>query len=211
MQHIPHRNRWYLALLLVVAVLAAPVTHAAASARANWSADPDHSEISFSVNHFFTPVNGTFDDYEIDLDYNAEHPEKSSVKARIKVASINTGNEKRDNHLRSSDWFEADKNPYITFKSRSVRKVGDDQLIATGALTIKGKSRQVDLPIKLLGTQMIPEPMQEMMGGAKNIASFEVNLPIERGDYGVGVGDWAATMVVGGQVDVKILVEAHNI
>jgi polyisoprenoid-binding protein YceI len=211
MQHTLKRSRWHLALLLVVALLAGPVKNAAASAKANWSADPAHSEISFSVNHFFTPVNGSFNDYNINLDYDPEHPEKSSVEARIKVASVNTGNEKRDSHLRSGDWFDADENPYITFKSKSVRKVDENQLIASGQLTIRGKSRQIDLPITLLGTQMIPEPMQKMLGGAKNVASFQATLPIDRGDFGVGVGDWAATMVVGRQVDINILVEARNI
>ena len=205
-----NRNRGYMVLLLGVALLASQVTATAAPTTAAWSTDAAHTEINFSVKHFFTPVSGSFEDYEIDLDYNAEQPEKSTVEARIKVASVNTGNQKRDDHLRSGDWFEADKYPYITFKSTSVRLVSENQLIASGSLTIKGKSQQVELPITLLGNQMIPEQMQPMLGGTKNVASFQATTAIDRGDFGVGVGNWAATMVVGSEIKIEILLEAHN-
>ena len=204
------KNRWYLAALLVVALVASQLTATAAPTTGAWSTDSAHTEINFSVKHFFTPVTGSFEDYEITLDYNAEEPEKSRVEARIKVASVNTGNEKRDNHLRSGDWFETEKYPYITFKSTSVRKVGENGLVATGDLTIKGKSQQIELPITLLGNQMIPEQMQPMLGGTKQVASFQATTAIERSDFGVGVGSWAATIVVGGEVSIEILLEAHN-
>ncbi len=132
------------------------------------------------------------------------------MEARISVASVNTGNEKRDNHLRTADWFEADRYPYMTFKSTSVRQTGENQLIASGPLTIKGQSHDVELPITLLGKQMIPEQMQQMLGGTKEVASFKASTAIDRGDFGVGTGNWAATMVVGGEVDIEILLEAHN-
>jgi len=202
------RSRWYLAALLLMAVVASQVT--AAPTSGGWSPDPAHTEINFSVKHFFTPVSGSFEDYEIDFDYNPENPEKSTVKARIKVASINTGNQKRNDHLRSADWFEADKHPYMTFKSTSVRKVSDNKLIASGPLTIKGKSHMVELPITILGNQMIPEPMQQMLDGTKHVASFQATTTVDRGDFGVGVGSWAATMVVGSEVSIEILLEAHN-
>jgi len=210
MKHSIDRSRWYLAVLLVAALIISHATASAVPTEGVWSTDTAHTEINFSVKHFFTPVTGSFSDYEIDIDYNAENPDKSSVEARIEVASVNTGNEKRDNHLRSGDWFEAEKHPYITFKSTSVRKVAADKLIASGPLTIKGKSQQVELPITLLGTQEIPEQMQPMLGGTKQVASFQASTAIDRGDFGVGVGNWAATMVVGGEVNIEILLEAHN-
>ncbi len=188
-----------------ILVLAPAATHAE-----TWVADSPHTEINFSVKHFFTPVTGNFGDFEIDLNYDAENPENSSVEARIDVASVNTGNERRDNHLRSADWFEAEKYPNMTFKSSSVRANGDNQLIARGTLTIKGESREVELPITLLGAQEIPEQMQEMLGGTKEVASFRATISIDRGDFGVGVGSWAATMVVGGEISIEILLEAHR-
>ena len=204
------RNRWYLAALLIVATVASLAPNAAASAGANWSTDAAHTEINFSVSHFFTPVTGSFGEYEIELDYDADNPENSTLEARIKVASINTGNERRDNHLRTADWFETDKHPYITFESTSVRQVGDSQLIATGPLTIKGVSQEIELPISLLGKQMIPQQMRQMLGGTKEVASFKASTAIDRSDFGVGVDAWAATMVVGGEVEIEILLEAHN-
>ena len=208
-------NRWYLAgtlamaLLALLALLTIPVATAAAENQTGWSSDAAHTEINFSINHFFTPVTGSFSDFDIELDYDAENPEKSSVEVRIDVASINTGNEKRDNHLRSADWFEAEKHPTMTFESTSVRQVNESQLIATGPLTIKGTSHEVELAITLLGKQMIPEPMQPMIG-AREVASFRASTSIDRADFGVGVGNWAETLVVGAKVDIEIVLEAHN-
>lgn len=205
-----HRNRWTAIALLVVVLSISAFASVRADETANWSPDVAHTEINFSVKHFFTPVTGSFEDYEISLDYDAENPEDSRVEVRINVASVNTGNEERDAHLRTGDWFEADTHPYMTFKSTSVRQVDEGRLIATGALTIKGISHQVDLPIDLLGRQMIPAQMQKMLGGTKEVASFKASTSIDRGDFEVGTGSWAATMVVGSQIDIEVLLEAHN-
>ena len=80
-----------------------------------------------------------------------------------------------------------------------------------GDLTIKGVTREVALPVTLLGVQQIPEEMQEMLGGVSEVASFQAATSVDRGDFGVGVGSWAATLVVGGQVDITIAVEANQI
>ena len=175
-----------------------------------WNVDAAHTEINFSVNHFFTPVSGSFQDFEIDLQYDRTNPAASSVNVRIPVASISTGNADRDKHLLSEDFFEADKHPYITFRSTSVRQNGPDGLIAEGALTIKGVTQEIELPLTLLGQQEIPAEMQPMLGGVKRVIGFEANTRIRRQDYGVGVGSWAATLVVGGNVDIRIAVEANQ-
>ncbi len=203
----PNWNLFLLALALAAAINLAT---GAPSGAATWGVDQAHTEVNFSVKHFFTPVTGSFDEFEIKLDYNADNPTSSTVDVKIPVSSINTGNEKRDGHLMSQDFFEVDKYPYITFKSTSVKANGDDQLVARGQLTIKGESREVDLPITLLGKQALPEQMQQMMGGAKEVAGFKASTSVDRNDYGVGVGNWAATMVVGGDVSIEILLEAHR-
>jgi len=198
---------WTKTLTLVAA--AAGIAATPLAAPAPWEVDASHTTVGFSVKHFFTPVEGQFDDFEIDLTYDADNPSASAVSARIGVASVNTNNERRDTHLRTPDFFEADVHTDITFVSTSVRGVGDGNLLATGDLTIKGVTRQVEMPITLLGIQDIPTEMQEMLGGAKRIASFEGRLSIDRGDFGVGTGSWAATLVVGATVDISIAVEAH--
>ena len=173
-----------------------------------WEVDPSHTEIGFSVKHFFTPVTGKFESFEVQLEYDAENPEASSVEVAIDVASVNTNNERRDGHLRSEDFFEADAHPQITFRSTAVRQVDAETLVATGPLTIKGVTHEVELPITLLGVQDIPEEMRDMLGGARKVASFSASTVIDRGDFGVGVGNWAATLVVGGDVTIDIALEA---
>jgi polyisoprenoid-binding protein YceI len=179
-------------------------------AAAPWNVDAPHTEVGFSVRHFFTPVRGRFEDFEIDLDFDPQSPERSSVEVRIAVASVNTGNERRDNHLRSGDWFEAETYPYITFKSSSVTRTAADRLLARGELTIKDVTREVELPITLLGVKEIPEQMREMLGGVTQIASFQAGTELDRRDYGVGTGNWAMTAVVGADVEVEIVVEANR-
>jgi len=205
-------NLLLVGLLAVVALAPNPTSASALRGDPAWGVDAAHTEVNFSVTHFFTPVTGTgtFRDFEVTLNYDASYPENSTVEAKIAVASVDTGNERRDNHLRSADWFETDKYPYMTFKSTSVRKISADRLVARGELTIKGQSREVELPITLLGVKQIPEQMQEMLGGSREIASFKAAMSIVRGDYDVGVGSWAANLVVGDDVGIEILLEAHN-
>lgn len=186
------------------------LTLATTATAATWSVDKAHTEVNFSVKHFFTPVNGSFGKWDIDLQYDAENPEKSTVTATIDITSVNTGNEKRDNHLRSEDWFEVETHPTMTFKSTKVEKVGNDKLLAHGTLSIKGHEQEVELAITHLGTKQIPEQMQPMLRGSKQVASFEATTSIDRLDFEVGVGNWAATVVVGDKVDITILLEAHQ-
>ncbi|MEX2468079.1 MAG: YceI family protein, partial [Gemmatimonadota bacterium] len=173
-----------LALLAVVVVGAG----AATGSVLDWTVDADHTEINFVTKHFFTPVRGSFTDYDVQLSYDAERPERSTVAVRIGVGSVDTGNERRDEHLRTADWFNADRWPAITFRSTSVRRVAADRLIATGDLTIRDVTKQIELPITILGVQDIPGEMQEMLMGAKRVASFRADLSIDRREFGVGTG-----------------------
>ncbi len=199
----------YFTKALTLAAAATGIAAAPVAAPAGWEIDASHTTVGFTVKHFFTPVEGQFSDFSIDLQYDDQNVSASSVSATIEVASVDTNNERRDNHLLSADFFEAEVHPSITFESTSVRDAGDGNFVATGNLTIKGVTRQVEMPINLLGIQDIPAEMQEMLGGAKRVASFEGALSIDRGDFGVGTGNWAATVVVGGTVDIAIAVEAH--
>lgn len=194
--------------MMALAAVAAITTAAKPGPAEVWDVDARHTEVRFSVNHFFTPVTGKFEQFDAALRYDPESPESSTVNVTIDVASVNTNNERRDNHLQSGDFFEADKHPEIVFRSTSVREVGRNRLVATGPLTIKGVTREIELPIEVLGVQPIPEEMQEMLDGATQVASFRAATTLDRRDFGVGVGDWAATMIVGGDVDVEIVLEA---
>lgn len=190
-------------LLALMATLAVP------AAAGEWQVDAAHSQVGFSVKHFFTPVNGTFKEFDIQLSYDPDNPTAGSVEVTISVASIDTGDERRDGHLRTGDFFEAEAHPNITFKSTAVRKGEGDSLIATGPLTIKGVSKQIELTIDVLGIQDLPEQMQERMG-AKTVAGFSASTKIDRGDFGVGTGNYAATLVIGSDVEISIQVEAKT-
>ena len=80
-----------------------------------WNIDKPHTGVGFEVTHFFTPVRGQFDEFDVELTYDRENPEHSTVRVSIPVASVNTGNEKRNGHLQSEDFFEVATHPYITF------------------------------------------------------------------------------------------------
>ncbi len=195
--------------LAAVAALSIALFGAASATAQDWEVDPNHSQVNFSINHFFTPVTGSFEEFEIELAYDAENPTNSSVAVTIPVGSVDTGNTRRDGHLRTDDFFGVEEHPEMTFKSTSVRSGANGELIATGPLTIKGIAKEIELPITILGIKDIPAEMQAGMGGLKRVASFRATTTLDRGDFGVGTGNWAADVVVSSQVQVEILVEAH--
>ena len=192
------------------ALALATLTIAAGPAPMKWNVDVPHTGIEFSVNHFFTPISGKFDNYEIELMFDRENPANSSVEVRIDVQSVNTGNERRDTHLMSGDFFDAETYRYITFRSEEVRANGAGELVVRGPLTIRDQTHTVELPIHLLGVKDIPAEMREMLGGVEEVASFQTGIEIDRSDYGVGAGSWAAAMVVGHEVGIEIAVEANR-
>jgi polyisoprenoid-binding protein YceI len=203
--------------LLALAAIDAPRTHPGSSeaehappAPMPWTVDASHTEINFSVRHFFTPVTGTFRTFEISLEYDPENPAASRVRVSVDVASVDTRNERRDNHLRSADFFDAQTYPRMTFESTSVRAAGPNQLVARGNLTIRSTTREVELPITVQGIKGLPPEMQQMFGGLKQVASFTAQTQIDRRDFGVGVGNWAEVAVVGAPVEISVSLEANR-
>ena len=124
--------------------------------------------------------------------------QNSSIDVEIQVSSINTQNEKRDNHLRSEEFFNTKKWSDIRFSSSDIHKTGDNQFVASGEITIRDVTENIDLPFTLLG--LMDHPRKE---GTK-VAGFNASTSINRTDFGVGVGYWAATMVVGDDVVIDI-------
>jgi polyisoprenoid-binding protein YceI len=112
--------------------------------------DPSGSTIGFSVHQFLGTAHGKFMKFNGKIDVNREHPENSSVMAQIDVRSIDTRIKKRDDHLRSAEFFNVDKYPQITFKSRSVKRTGSQSGDILGDLTIHGVTKPITLHVKLL-------------------------------------------------------------
>ena len=158
--------------------------------------DKAHSRVGFSVKHMvISTVRGEFSEYDASIIYDENDVTKSTLEGTIKVASINTNNERRDGHLKGADFFDAENYPEIKFKSSGIKKNGD-QYIMHGNLTIRGITKHVDFPFKVVGT--VTDPM-----GNKRIG-IEAEMTINRKDFGVS---WHKTLDNGGLVfsdDVKI-------
>ena len=121
-----------------------------AFANETYKFEPTHSKIGFSVHQFLGTTNGKFTKFDGKIEIDRDHAENSSVAARIEVRSIDTGILKRDNHLRSPEFFAVDKYPEISFRSRNVKQTGPQAGDIVGDLTMHGVTKQVTLHVKLL-------------------------------------------------------------
>jgi polyisoprenoid-binding protein YceI len=153
-----------------------------------WTIDPVHSEVGFSVRHMMvSKVRGKFTKFGGEL-VTADDVLGSSVTAEIDLASIETGAEQRDAHLRSPDFFDTGNHPLMTYRSTRIRQDGED-FIVDGELTLKGVTRSVPLKLEINGFG------PDAYGGTR--AGFSATAEINRQDFGV---NWNATMETGGVV-----------
>ena len=168
-----------------------------------YAIDKTHSEATFQVRHLVTRVRGRFSDFEGAIQFNADQPEQSSVDFTIKTASVDTSVADRDNHLRSEDFFHAEKFPTITFVSKKIVNTGGSEFDVTGTLTIRGVAKDVTIPVEFLGEAKDP------WGNAR--VGFEGELTINRKDYGLL---WNAALETGGFLvgdEVKIALQIQAI
>jgi polyisoprenoid-binding protein YceI len=165
--------------------------------------DLSHSSVAFTVRHMvIANVRGNFKEFEGTVLYDPADVTKSSVEVTIKTASIDTDNTQRDTHLRSADFFDAEKFPTITFKSKSVEKKGDGYVL-NGSLTLRGVTKDVAIPFEVLG--VVKDPYGNTRLGAHG------ELTINRMDYGVS---WSKSLDAGGLVvseEVKILLDIEAV
>jgi polyisoprenoid-binding protein YceI len=153
-----------------------------------WDIDPVHSEVGFSVRHMMvSKVRGRFNTFSGKV-VTGKDPLSSSVTAEIELASIITGSEQRDEHIRSADFFEVEKYPTMTYRSTGVRQDGDDYVI-DGELTLKGVTKSIPLKLELNGFG--PDPY----GGTR--AGFTATGELNRRDFNVS---FSAPMQNGGAV-----------
>ena len=134
---------------LIAAVIIAGLA-SVASAKDTYKFDPSGSTIGFSVHQFLGTTRGKFTNFSGKIEIDREHPENSSVTAQIDVSSIDTRIKKRDDHLRSAEFFNAEKFPRVTFKSRSVKQTGPQSGDILGDFTMHGVTRPITLHVKLL-------------------------------------------------------------
>lgn len=168
---------------------------------ANWNIDNSHSHINFSVRHMvFAKTRGTFRQWSAQLAL-ADDLVSSSVKVEVDVASIDTGEEKRDAHLRSADFFDAEKHPKMTFASKRIDKTAG-KLLLVGDLTIRGTTKEVALEVEETGRGKDPWGNERV--------GFSATTSINRADYGL---TWNAALETGGvlvgdKVEISIDIEA---
>ena len=195
------RNTLFILSLIIMGSLSFAATRFAAT---TWNLDKTHSAISFEARHFFTSVHGAFEEYETNIAFDPENLEESSLSVSIDVASINTKNERRDGHLMTADFFEAETYPNISFTSEKIVSTGDNNFEAHGKLTIKEVTTDFVMPFTLLG--VMDSPFQENT----LIAGFTSEFSLMRNDYGVGTGDWVSDAIIGDEIKVKVDVEVNT-
>lgn len=169
-----------------------------------YTIDKSHSDVSFRIRHFTSKVRGRFTDFSGTIQADTAKPETSSVAFTIKSSSVDTNNADRDNHLRSPEFFDAAKNPEMTFKSTKITPTGKDQFNVTGPLTMRGVTKEVTLPVTYLGSVKDP--------GGNERAGFEIVAKLNRKDWGF---NWNKTLDAGGvmlsdDVEVTISLETVN-
>jgi polyisoprenoid-binding protein YceI len=168
--------------------------------RETYEFDRSRSTIGFTVRQFLGTTHGKFTKFEGTIDIDREHPERSSVRAKIDVASVDTGISKRDDHLRSADFFDVARYPEITFKSRVVKQTGDNSGDIIGDLTMHGVTKSITLHVRLISPASAEGPRTRWAVRTESL---------KRADFGLLFG--GATEAVSGisqSVAVNIVIEA---
>jgi polyisoprenoid-binding protein YceI len=173
-------------------------------ATTKWNLDPTHSEIGFKVKHMMiTNVSGSFGKFDVQTETNGDDFTTAKINFTADLNSINTANTDRDNHLKSPDFFDAEKFPELKFESTKVEKKDDENYVVHGNLTIKGITKPVKLDAEFGGIGKDPWGNQK--------AGFSLTGKIKRTDWNL---NWNAALETGGVLvseDVKLHAEVQII
>lgn len=172
-------------------------------AKAKWKVDTSHSEVNFTVKHMMIArVNGTFRDFSADLAFDPEDLTTADVNFTVNVASIDTRNEDRDNHLKSADFFDVENHPNMTFVAKTIEKKRDNEYDVTGDLTIRGVTKPETFKVVYEGGGKDPWGNERV--------GFSATGKVKRTDYGLVWNSVLETggVLVGEDVDVSIEIEA---
>lgn len=166
-----------------------------------WTLDLNHSSIRFGVKHIFSTVWGHFSDFEGKIQFDPDKLDQSAFDFIVKVNSINTSNEKRDTHLRSDDFFSADRFPTMQFRSSRITHGQGNTYMVQGTMTLKETQIPMEIPFTFHGTA--PNPFNK----GEQVAGFDTEFVLNRLEFGVGSGKFFKMGVVGDQVRVMISLE----
>lgn len=190
--------------LLVLIISTSSTLSLQAQKATKWKIDKSHTSVNFTINHFFSAVTGKFNKFDGNINFDQNNLVESKAEFTISVNSVNTDNKKRDNHLKSKDFFNEKKFSTMKFKSSKFEKKSDTEYLIFGKLTIRDITKEVTLPMKITGQMEHP-----MMKGTI-ILGVVIDTQISRTEFGVGTGDWAATMVVADEVKIHIPMELNR-
>lgn len=168
----------------------------------NWQIDFAHSEIGFSVRHMMiSKVRGQFEKFSGHVNFDENDPTQTAVDIAIEIGSINTRDGQRDNHLRSADFFDAANYPVMTFKSKQVEQLSDDEGRLVGDLTIRGVTKEVALDVEYAGQSKSP--------WGTTSAGFTATATLNRKDWGLNWNQALETggVLVGEKVQISIELE----
>ncbi len=176
-------------------VLAAALLFSTVGAFAQtWTLDKAHSNLGFTVTHMMlSEVDGKFQDFDVKMVSSKPDFTDAEIDLTANVGSINTNQEKRDGHLKSADFFDAEKYPALTFKSKSISKVSGNKYKLMGDLTMHGVTKPVTLDAVLTGPVTNPQ-------NKKTLAGFKVTGEVKRGDFTVGK---APAAVVSDEITIR--------
>jgi len=166
-----------------------------------WVIDPAHSTVGFAVRHLMSRVRGRFTEFSGEIVIGAT-TEESAVTATIELSSVDTGNNMRDNHLRTKDFFDIEQTPKMTFASTGVRAAGETWVL-TGDLTIRDMTKAVEIELEFLGVD--PTGLQ----GEQRVG-FDGRTSIMRSDFGVsfGIAAEGTKIIMGDKVEIHLEIEA---
>jgi polyisoprenoid-binding protein YceI len=183
-------------IVLAIATLAFGSLTPARAALQTYDIDPVHTWVGFSIAHFFTKVPGYFSQVKGTIVVDRDHLENSTVEAVIETASITTNTKRRDDDLRSTNFFAVAQFPTMTFKSESWKSTSDNTYDVTGVLTMKNIAKEVVLKVTALGFG----PGM----GSTSISGWEAAVTLDRRDFDIS----ADQGLIGNKVDVLINIEA---
>ena len=188
-------KRFSLALLLITSLA---TYNARAAAVVTYEVDAAHSTVGFSVPILggLSQVKGKFSDFTATITYDEADITKSSVTATIKAASIDTGIERRDAHLRNADFFDVEKHPEVTFQSKRVERRGKD-FVAIGTFTMHGVSKEVSIPFTKTGQFKNP-------ANNKTVVGFAATMTLDRRDYGITYSNRQNPTFIGDEVKIEL-------
>jgi polyisoprenoid-binding protein YceI len=173
-------------------------------AKTKWKLDDNHKSVEFVVKHMMiSKVKGTFKDFQATIDADVEDLTTADIEFVVELASVDTGNEDRDNHLRSADFFDVEQHPQMTFKSTNIVAKGDGEYDVTGDLSLHGTTKQETFKTTYEGSGVDPY--------GNEVVAFSVEGKVNRKDYGL---TWNVALEAGGVLvgeDIKFTIETEAV